>query len=231
MKRPATHYLPVKENVTPTVSPARVAETDPATPSPMYCPGKGRGRGKGRTQETQDVGARTKTTPAESQATQAQALHASWPDKRNDSLQITRLARDLQLRDPRDNRFTDIQMNLTAYKIDENKNDLRPPAAVIHSHQQNVFFIPPAHAGGGAVGVSTPVSTVPLGLIHHVDPLLATQGSSLTDGTRHTPESTINHAPRAHRPAWSTCVLTTVGRGPAFSGRTVRDGEYISRNS
>ena len=54
-------------------------------------------------------------------------------------------------------------------------NELRPPAAVIHSHQQNVFFIPPPRAGGGAVGVSTPVSTVPLGLIHHVHPLLATQ--------------------------------------------------------
>ena len=45
----------------------------------------------------------------------------------------------------------------------------------MHSHQQNVFFIPPPRAGGGAVGVSTPVSTVPLGLIHHVDPLLAKQ--------------------------------------------------------
>ena len=32
-----------------------------------------------------------------------------------------------------------------------------------------------ARAGGGAVGDSTPVSTVPLGLIHHIDPLLATQ--------------------------------------------------------
>ena len=115
VKRPATRYLPVTENVTPTVSPARVAETDPSTPSPIYRPGKGRGRGKWLTQETQDVGARTKTTPVESQATQAQASRASWPDKRDDSLQITRLARDLQLRDPRDDRFTDTQRNLTAY--------------------------------------------------------------------------------------------------------------------
>ena len=38
-----------------------------------------------------------------------------------------------------------------------------------------MYFIPPPRAGGGAVGASTPVSTVPLGLIHHVDPLLATQ--------------------------------------------------------
>ena len=38
-----------------------------------------------------------------------------------------------------------------------------------------MYFIPPPRAGGGAVGASTPVSTVPLGLIHHVGPLLATQ--------------------------------------------------------
>ena len=152
MKRPATHYIPVTENVTPTVSPARVAEIDPATPLPIYRPGKGRGRGNWRTQETQDIGARRKTKPAETQATQAQASGTSWPDTRDHSLQITRLARDLQLRDPREDRFTDIQRNLTAYKIDENQNKLRPPAAVIHSHQQNVFFIPPPRAGGGAVG-------------------------------------------------------------------------------
>ena len=99
VKKPATRYLPVTENVTPTVSPARVAETDQATPSPIYHPGKGRGRGRWCTQETQDVGASTKTKPAESQATQAQASRASWPNKRDDSLQITHLARDLQLRD------------------------------------------------------------------------------------------------------------------------------------
>ena len=45
----------------------------------------------------------------------------------------------------------------------------------VHSHHRDVYFIPPPRAGGGAVGASTPVSTVPLGLIHHVDPLLATQ--------------------------------------------------------
>ena len=121
------------------------------------------------------MGARRKTKPEETQATQAQASRATWPDARDQSLQITRLARDLQLRDPREDRFTDMQRNLTAYKIDENQNKLRPPAAVTHSHQQNVFFIPPPRAGGGAVGVSTPVSTIPLGLIQHVGPLLATQ--------------------------------------------------------
>ena len=61
------------------------------------------------------------------------------------------------------------------HKIDENQNEIRPPAAGIRTHQQDVFFIPPPHAGGGVVGVSIPVSTATLGLIHKVDPSLAVQ--------------------------------------------------------
>ena len=177
VKRMAKRYMPVTEDLTPPFSPARVAETDPATPLPIYRPGKGRGRGKWRSQpiETTDVGGRRKTKSAEAPATQAQASRVSWLDQSDQSLQITRQARDLQLRDPTEDRFTDIQRTLTTYKFDQNQNDVRPPAAGIHSHQQNVYFIPPPRAGGGAVGASTPVSTVPLGLIHHVDPLLATQ--------------------------------------------------------
>ena len=177
VKRMARRYMPVTEDVTPPISPARVAETDPATPLPIYRPGKGRGRGKLRSQsiETTDVGARRKTKPAETLATQSQASRASWPDQSDQSLQITCLAHNLQLRSPTEDRFTDIQRTLTTYKIDENQNEVRPPAAGIHSHQQNVYFIPPPRAGGGAVGASAPVSTVPLGLIHHIDPLLATQ--------------------------------------------------------
>ena len=44
--RMAKRYMPVTEEVTPPISPARVIETDPATPSPVHRPGKGRGRGK-----------------------------------------------------------------------------------------------------------------------------------------------------------------------------------------
>ena len=46
----AKRYMPVTEDVTPPISPARVAETDPATPLPIYRPGKGRGGGKWRSQ-------------------------------------------------------------------------------------------------------------------------------------------------------------------------------------
>ena len=173
----AKRFMPVTEQLTPPISPARVAETDPATPLPIYRPGKERGHGKWRAQliETTDVGARRQTTETETPAMQAQASRASWPEQSDQSLQITRLARNLQLRDPPEDRFTDIQRTLTTYKIDENQNEVRPPAAGIHSHQQNVYFIPPPRAGGGVVGASTPVSMVPLGLIHHVDPLLAAQ--------------------------------------------------------
>ena len=177
MKRMAKRYMPVTEELTPPISPARVAETDPLTPLPIYRPGKGRGHGKWRAQsiETTDVGARRQTTATETPATQAQAPRASWPNQSDQSLQITRLARNLKLRDPPEDRYTDIQKTLTTYKIDENQNEVRPPAAGIHSHQQNVYSIPPPRAGGGVVGASAPVSTVPLGLIHHVDPLLAAQ--------------------------------------------------------
>ena len=46
VKRMAKCYMPVPEDITPLISPARVIETDPATPTPVRRPGKGRGRGK-----------------------------------------------------------------------------------------------------------------------------------------------------------------------------------------
>ena len=111
--------------------------------------------------------------PAE--ATQAQAARAVWPEKHDHSLQIQCMTRDLHLRDTPEDSFSEIQRILPMYKIDENQNVVRPPAAGIHSHQQDVFFIPPPRAGGGAVGASTPVSTATLGMIHRVDPSLAVQ--------------------------------------------------------
>ena len=57
--------------------------------------------------------------------------------------------------------------------VDKNQNIVRLPAAGIHVQHQDVFFIPPPRAGGGAQGASTPVSTATLGLIHRHDPSLA----------------------------------------------------------
>ena len=167
--------MPVTEEVTPPISPARV-ETDPATPPPVPRPGRGRSRGKWRAQssETPGIGTRSKTRHAEAAATQAQASRASWPEKPDRSLQITRMTRDMRLQDPPEDRFRDSQKTVATFKIDEKQNVVRPPAAGFHSHHRDVYIIPPPRAGGGAVGASTPVSTVPLGLIHYVDPLLAT---------------------------------------------------------
>ena len=164
------------EEVTPPISPAR-AVTDPATPPPASRPGRGRGRGRWRVQssETPGIGTRSKTRHAEAAATQAQASHASWPEKPDRSLQITHMTRDMRLQDPPEDRFRDSQKTVATFKIDENQNVVRPPAAGFHSHHRDVYIFPSPRAGGGAVGASTPVSTVPLGLIHHVDPLLATQ--------------------------------------------------------
>ena len=85
------------------------------------------------------------------------------------------MTRDLRLQDPPEDRFRDEQRRVPAFKIDENQNEIGPPAAGIHRHHRDVFIIPPPRAGGGAVGASTPLSTAPLGLIHHVDLLLAAQ--------------------------------------------------------
>ena len=176
VSRMAKRYMPVTEEITPPISPAHI-ETDPTTPSPVQRPGRGRGRSKCRAQssETPSVGTRSRIRQAEAAATQAQALRASWPEKPDKSLQITRMACDLRLQDPPEDRFRDTQRNLPTFQIDESQNEVRPPAAGIYSHHRDVYIIPPPRAGGGAVGASTPVSTVPLGLIHHVDPLLAIQ--------------------------------------------------------
>ena len=174
----AKRYMPTTEEVTPPTSPAR-AEAPSATPSPVRCPGRGRGRGRWRahsseTPSTPGVGTRSKTRQAEA-ASQAQATRALWPKKPDKSLLITRMTRDLRLQDPPEDRTRDEQRRIPTFKIDENQNEMRPPAAGIHSHHRDVFIIPPPCAGGGVVGTSTPVSTAPLGLIHHVDPLLAAQ--------------------------------------------------------
>ena len=64
---------------------------------------------------------------------------------------------------------------LPIHKVDQNQNIVRPPAVGIHTQQQYIFFIPPPRVVGGVLGVSTPVSTATLGLIHRADPSLAAQ--------------------------------------------------------
>ena len=139
----AKRYMPATDDITPPISPAR-AEARPASPAPVQRSGRGRGRGWWRAQsrETPGVGTRSKTRQAEAAATQAPATHALWPEKKDSSLLITRMARDLRLQDPPEDR----------HRIYENQNEVRPPAAGFHSHHRDVFIIPPPRAGGGAAG-------------------------------------------------------------------------------
>ena len=102
------------------------------------------------------------------EATRAQASRAVWPAKPDRTSQIQRMTRDLQISDRPQDTHREIQRTLPLHKIDQNQNEIRPPAAGIHTQQQDVFFIPPPRAGGGALGAPTPVSTATLGYSRHL---------------------------------------------------------------
>ena len=184
VKRMAMRYMPVTETVTPPISHARASamdpQMDPDTPPPTQKSGRSRGRCKWRAPQSANpgVGTRSKTRQAElnlAEATQAQASRAAWPPRSDHTAQIQRMTRELQITDRPQDAHREMQRILPIHKVDQNQNVIRPPAAGIHTQQQDVFFIPPLRAGGGALGASTPVSTATLGLIHRADPSLAAQ--------------------------------------------------------
>ena len=114
VQKMAKRYIPITENVTPPISPARVSAMDLETPPPTQRPGRSRGRGKWRAPPsvTPDVGTRSQTRQVEfdaAEATQAQASRAVWPEKHDHSLQIQRMTRDLHLRDTPEDSFREIQ--------------------------------------------------------------------------------------------------------------------------
>ena len=152
VQRMAKRYMPVTETITPPISPARTSamdtQTDPDTPPPTQRPGRSRGRGNWRAPQsaTPGVGTRSKTRPAEldsAEATLAQASRDVWPEKPDRTAQIQHMTRDLQISDRPQDTFREIQRTLPLHKIDENQNEIRPPAAGIRTQQQDVFFIPP----------------------------------------------------------------------------------------
>ena len=85
------------------------------------------------------------------------------------------MTRELQIADRPQDVHRDMLRILPVHKVDQNQNVVRPPEVGIHTQQQDIFFIPPPRVVGGALGVSTPVSTATLGLIHRADPSLAAQ--------------------------------------------------------
>ena len=196
----AKRYMPATDDVTRPISPAR-AEARPASPAPVQRPGRGRGHGWWRAQsrETPGVGTRSKTRQAEAAATQAPATRALWPEKLDKSLLITRMTRDLRLQDPPEDR----------HRIDENQNEVRPPAAGFHSHHRDVFIIPPPRADGpseyGSAGVNTSLRSSTRDT--------APRGPRLSRSSRNTPEGSGHHTQGAHRSCWPT-------RGPHAMGRS-----------
>ena len=103
------------------------------------------------------------------------AARAEWPPSPDTTKDIERGFRELRLRDvPRDahKELQEIVPDLP--DLDENQfKDLpKPPVAGLMTQHQDIFFIPPPRVVGGARGISAPVSTATLGLIHRHDPSL-----------------------------------------------------------
>ena len=205
-KRMALRYHPVTEVVTPPKTPPRAQAMEenivPETPSPIQKPGRSRGRGTWRSQQKDTkvgVGTRSQTRQAEIEkleATQAQAAHAQWPPTPDTTENIQRLTRELRLCDvPRD-AHKELQRVLPTVEEEEIRPSRQPPAAGLMTQHQDVYYIPPPRAVGGARGNSAPVSTATLGLINRQDPSLASQlredpGSMMTQATRRRVYSTM----------------------------------------
>ena len=211
IKRMALRYMPVTETVSPPISPPRAPTMDPQsepdTPSPTRKPGRSRGRGKWCAPQMANpgVGTRSKTKQAEldqAEATQAQASRAVWPPRPDNTEQLQRMTRKLQITDRPQDVHRDMFKILLVHKVDQNQNVVRPPEVGIHTQQQDIFFIPPPRAVGGALGPSTPVSTATLGLIHRADPSLAAQ-------RREDPASLAAHTTRLR--VYSTMRLIRTG--------------------
>ena len=190
-KRMALRYHPVTEEVTPPKTPPRAQAMEenivPETPSPIQKPGRSRGRGTWCSQQKVAPGV---GTHSQTRQTEIEKLEAE---------NIQRLTRELRLCDvPRD-AHKELQRVLPTVEEEEIRPSRQPPAAGLMTQHQDVYYIPPPRAAGGARGNSAPVSTATLGLIHRQDPSLAAQlredrypGSMMTQATRRRVYSTMH---------------------------------------
>ena len=148
------------------------------------------------------VGTRSHTRQAEleqTEAKQAMAACAEWPPSPDTTQDIQRGFRELRLRDvPRDahKELQQIVPDLPDLDENQNRNLPKPPAAGLMTQHQDIFFIPPPRVVGGARGISAPVSTATLGLIHRHNPSLAAllredPGSMTSQSTRRRVYSTM----------------------------------------
>ena len=204
-KRMAVRYHPITEQVTPPVTPPRAhaveQKTVQDTPSPAQKPGRSWGRDTWRAppKPTPGVGTRSRTRQAEIEQLeneQALAARAEWPPSPDTTKDIQRGFRELLLRDVPRAVHKELQHIVPDLpELDENQNLPKPPAGLMTQHQ-DIFFIPPPRVVGGARGISAPVSTATLGLIHRQNPLLAAllredPGSMMSQFTRRRVYSTM----------------------------------------
>ena len=127
------------------------------------------------------------------------AARAEWPPSPDTTQDIQRGFRELRLRDvPRDahKELQQIVPDLPDLDENQNRNLPKPPVAGLMTQHQDIFFIPPPRVVGGARGISAPVSTATLGLIHRHDPSLAAllredPGSMTSQSTRRRVYSTM----------------------------------------
>ena len=188
-KRVALQYSPVKEEITPPVTPPRAQDITPEqdpdvvpdTPSPIAKHGRSRGRGTWRAPQTAapapGVGTRSKTRLRELQQREeedAQVTSARWPPSPDLSEDIVHLTREMHIRDAQGGAHAELERAYPSGKEGTGLRSRQPPAAGLVSRQQDTYLIPPpSRAVGGARGRSVHVSTVTLGLIHRQDPALA----------------------------------------------------------
>ena len=202
----AVRYHPVIEEITPPITPPRAQavekKTVQDTPSPVQKPRRSRGHGTWRAppKPTPGVGTRSRTRRTQleqSEETQALAARSEWPPRPDTTKDIQKGFRELRLRDVQRDTHKELQQIVPDLPdLDENQKLPMPPAACLMTQHQDIFFIPPPRAVGGARGISAPVSTATLGLIHRQDPSLAPllredPGSMMSQSTRRRVYSTM----------------------------------------
>ena len=73
----------------------------------------------------------------QAEATQAQASRATWPPRPDNTDQLQRMTRKLQLEDRPQDAHRDMLRILPVHKLDQNQNVVRPPAVGIHTPNPN----------------------------------------------------------------------------------------------
>ena len=241
IKRMAIRYMPVTETVTPPISSVRAhaddPQTEPDTPSPTQKPGRSRGRGKWRAPQTANpgVGTRSKTKQLQTEmdqteATQAQASRAAWPPRNDNTEQLQRMTRELQIADRLQDVHSDMLRMLPVHKVDQNQNVVRPPVVGIQTQQQDIFFIPPPlsrcwwHVGElhpsehGNTGAHPSIRSISCGT--------TARGPSLVGHAYYAPSCVLYYAFNTHGNVGTAGGTPAVGGGHATTRRTVESKHY-----